>query len=195
MASILIETDIDEDDLKKQIIRECANRILQDPRIVNATRDYVKMQTNRDATPGLFSPNPLTDGQDSAAIMRAMQVQREQREERARVTDSIDQHDIAKEIARELDLMIGARIKHLRVINGWGQAHLAAMLSVTAKAISRWENGKSINLLANPETLSKLSSAFGRTPQYMLCGFITETAPDHTQKETNNGNRETNRAT
>lgn len=67
---------------------------------------------------------------------------------------------------------IGERIKDLRKGKGWTQAALAEKISVSDKAVSKWESGG-----GNPETsqLPILSELFGVTIDYLLTGKSNST--------------------
>lgn len=67
---------------------------------------------------------------------------------------------------------IGERIKDLRKGKGWTQAVLAKKISVSDKAVSKWESGG-----GNPETsqLPILSELFGVTIDYLLTGKSNST--------------------
>lgn len=67
---------------------------------------------------------------------------------------------------------IGERIKDLRKGKGWTQAALANKISVSDKAVSKWESGG-----GNPETsqLPILSELFGVTIDYLLTGKSNST--------------------
>lgn len=67
---------------------------------------------------------------------------------------------------------IGERIRDLRKGKGWTQAVLAEKISVSDKAVSKWESGG-----GNPETsqLPILSELFGVTIDYLLTGKSNST--------------------
>ena len=58
----------------------------------------------------------------------------------------------------------GKRIAQLRKKNGWSQATLAAMLNVSDKSVSKWENGGMPSVDLFPE----LSRIFNVSIDYLL---------------------------
>lgn len=61
---------------------------------------------------------------------------------------------------------LGQRIAFLRKKNRWSQAELAAMLNVSDKSVSKWENGG----MPGIDLLPKLSKIFNVSIDYLLMG-------------------------
>ena len=61
---------------------------------------------------------------------------------------------------------IGKRIAMLRKQNGWSQAELAAMLNVSDKSVSKWENGG----LPSVDLFPQLSKVFNVSIDYLMLG-------------------------
>ncbi len=70
---------------------------------------------------------------------------------------------------------IGSTIAALRKENGWTQAELAEKISVSDKAVSKWEMDSGT---PNLESVIALSNIFGVTIDYLLKGDETDAEPD-----------------
>ena len=71
-------------------------------------------------------------------------------------------------------MSIGERITQLRKENDLSQGQLAALMSVSRQAISKWENDQT-----SPDTLNliRLAELLGSDIQYLATGETTEPAP------------------
>ena len=65
-----------------------------------------------------------------------------------------------------MDNNVGKRIATLRKQKGWSQAELAAMLNVSDKSVSKWENGG----MPGIDLFPKLSKLFNVTIDYLMIG-------------------------
>ncbi len=65
-----------------------------------------------------------------------------------------------------MDNNVGKRIATLRKQKGWSQAELAAMLNVSDKSVSKWENGG----MPGIDLFPKLAKLFNVTIDYLMIG-------------------------